>query len=110
MPFWLRRRGETAERIGAVAEALIIDHGLDAYREARRMEREAKSEVEAKNWDLVALAVARKTGKRVGFDTATRMTIDVAYSTNHQSGGERMGPHPPDLDQLEELKRIIAKR
>ncbi len=37
-------------------------------------EREAKTKVEARTWNRIALAIARKKDKLVGLDTATRMT------------------------------------
>jgi hypothetical protein len=61
-------------------EALIRDHGGEAYSEARRRERDVimhdgttSSGRTATHWRLVALIVTRMTGKRVGLDTATRM-------------------------------------
>ena len=55
-------------------------YALRAYAEARRPEREAKSKAEAQNWDRVALAIAHKTCKRVGLDTATRMASEAIFS------------------------------
>ncbi len=58
----------------------IHDHGVDAYLEARRRERDVilndgttHAGRTPEHWRRVALAVARMTGKRVGVDTATRM-------------------------------------
>ena len=72
---WLRRRRQRA--IEAEAYALIRRFDADAYGEARFREREASSEASARHWNRVALAVAHKTGKRVGLDTSTRMAMDV---------------------------------
>ena len=44
MLFWLRRRRETAERIGAEADALIGELGVKAYAEARRREYESSGD------------------------------------------------------------------
>ena len=77
---WLRRRREQAERIEAEADALISDLGDGAYVEARRREREASSDEMEREWRRIALAIARKTGKSVGLDTATRMAIDADFS------------------------------
>ena len=66
---WFRRHREAEQR----AERLIRELGAAAYAEARRCEREALDDESAARWRRVALAVARKTGKRVGVDTATRM-------------------------------------
>lgn len=48
-------------------QALVRGHGVEAYGEARRREREAKTKVEAQTWNRVALAIAQKMDKRVGF-------------------------------------------
>jgi hypothetical protein len=70
---WFQRR-QRAERLAEVeAEVLIRDHGDGAYSEARRCEREASDIDTAAEWRRVALAIARKTGKRIGLDTSTRM-------------------------------------
>ena len=72
----------------ADAEALIRDHGAEAYSEARRRERDVilpdgtthagRTPV---HWRRVALTVARMTGKRVGLDTSTRMAADADPSS-----------------------------
>jgi hypothetical protein len=70
---WLRR-GQDARRLAqADAEALIRDHGAEAYSKARQREHEASSDAMVKHWRRVVLAIAKKTGKRVGLDTATWM-------------------------------------
>jgi hypothetical protein len=74
---WLRRRRERARRIDADSEMLIRELGAEAFAEARMMERRAKSSDEGRRWRDIALTVARKTGKRVGLDTATRMALDA---------------------------------
>ena len=74
---WLRRRRERAERIDAKATALVRAFGVDAYSEARQRERQADGKATAREWGRVALAVARKTSKRVGLDTATQMARNV---------------------------------
>ena len=61
------------EHIDAEAEALIGYFGVEAYCEARRRERGASSEAIARDWGRVARAVARKTKRRIGLDTAPRM-------------------------------------
>ena len=48
------------ERTEAEAEALIRDLGEAAYSEASRREYEASSDESARDWGLVALAVARQ--------------------------------------------------
>ena len=76
---WLARRRARTARIEAEAEALIRDLGDRAYSEARRRERQASSNEIAKDWGRIALAVAHKTGKRVGLDTATGMTMGGGF-------------------------------
>ena len=90
---WLRRRREQAERIEAEADALISDLGDGAYAEARRREREASSDEMEQEWRRIALAVARKTGKSVGLDTATRMAIDADFSVLDDGTGARSEPN-----------------
>jgi hypothetical protein len=58
---------------GPTRRRLIRDRGAEAYREARQREHEASSDAMVKHWRCVVLAIANKTGKRVGVDTATRM-------------------------------------
>ena len=77
---WLRRRQEARRLAKADAEALIRDHGGEAYSEARQRERDVvlsdgttHAGRTPAHWRSVALIVARITGKRVGFDTATRV-------------------------------------
>ena len=87
---WLRRRREQAERIEAEADALISDLGDGAYSEARRRAREASSDEMEREWSRVALAVARKTGRQVGLDTATRMATDADFSVREDgTAGQR---------------------
>src|SRR5271166_16399 len=61
---WLRRRREQAERIEAEADSLITALGGGAYAEARRRAREASSDEMEREWSRIALAIARKTGRR----------------------------------------------
>ena len=105
---WLRRRRDQAERIEAEADALISDLGDGAYSEARRRAREASSDEMEREWSRVALAVARKTGREVGLDTATRMAMDADFSVRE---GETAGGSEPfeEIDPLDELMRIVSE-
>jgi hypothetical protein len=105
---WLRSRRERARRIEADAGMLVRELGPDAYAEARLMQRRAKSIEERRHWRDVALVVARKTGKRVGLDTATRMSLDADFSKH----GEPQSPglEPQKVDPIDELKRLISDR
>jgi len=104
---WLRRRREQADRIEAEADALISDLGDGAYSEARRRAREASSDEMEREWNRVALAVARKTGRKVGLDTTTRMGMDADFSVRE---GETAGESEPfeENDPLDELVRIVS--
>jgi hypothetical protein len=61
-----------------------------------------------RHWRDVALSVARKTGKLVGLDTATRMSLDADFSER----GEPQSPgiEPLKVDPIDELKRLIRGR
>ena len=58
---WLLWRLERIERIRAVARALMSRYGDEAYPEARRRERQGRSDGTAEDWRRVALVVARWT-------------------------------------------------
>ena len=105
---WLRRRRERARQIEADARTLIRELGPDAYAEARLMQRRAKSIEERRRWRDVALVVARKTGKRVGLDTATRMSLDADFSERGEPQSPRV--EPQTVDPIDELKRLIRDR
>jgi hypothetical protein len=77
MRSWLCRRRERLERVEAEANALILDFGATAYSQARRREHEASSNAMAREWNRVALAVARKTGQTVGLNASTRIAMDA---------------------------------
>ncbi len=77
---WLRRLEEVRRLAQADAEALVRDHGAEAYVEARRRERDVvlpdgttHAGRTPAHWRRVALLVAQMTGKRDGDDPATRM-------------------------------------
>jgi hypothetical protein len=67
---WLRRRQDARRLVQADRRG---DHGAEAYSKAPQRAHEATSDAMVKHWRRVVLAIARKTGKRVGVDTATRM-------------------------------------
>jgi hypothetical protein len=105
---WLRRRRERIEHIEAEAEALVDELGFGAYAEARLKEREANDFSELRYWSQVALAIARKVGKRVALDSATRMTIGADFARMLETappdeGGrpqlENPGSFPPEKAQ-----------
>jgi hypothetical protein len=67
------------ERIDAEAEALILELGDCAYQEARRREHEASSDAIAEDWALIAKAIARKTGSRVGLNLSTQLEMNTFF-------------------------------
>jgi hypothetical protein len=74
---WLPQRRACMEHTDAEAEALIHDFGAAAYCEARQRQHDASDDAIAKYWDRVALAIARKVGKRLGVDASTRMAMNA---------------------------------
>ena len=102
---WLRRRRETAERIDAEADALIGELGVEAYAEARRREYESSGDAIALWWNRVALAVAHKTGERIGLDTSTRMAMNAVFAPDREHAGDRK---PQPFSRVDELKGTPA--
>ena len=85
---WLRQRRETAERIDAEADALIGELGVEAYAEARRREHESSGDAIALRWNQVALAVAHKTGKRIGLDTSSPIAMNAVFAPDREHAGD----------------------
>jgi hypothetical protein len=106
----LRRRRERAERIEARATALVRGFGVDAYSEARQRERQADCDATAREWSRVALAVARKTGERVGLDTSRRMAKNADFSSNWEAGKPSGDAITSEPRAFEELRRLISRR
>jgi hypothetical protein len=77
MRSWLPRRRERLERVEAEADTLIPDLGATAYSQTRRREHEASANAVAREWNRIALAVARKTGQTVGLNASTRIAIEA---------------------------------
>jgi hypothetical protein len=90
---FLPRRRARIKGIEAEADALIGELGpVGACAEARRREREASSVLIARDWDRVAMAIA----KRAGF----------APSLEDLSVGERAGHQPPRHSGASALDRL----
>jgi hypothetical protein len=62
------------------------------------------------HWRRVALIVAKRTGKRVGLDTATRMAKDADLSRDQASGEPRAHVQSSPTSPSDELKRILSRR
>ena len=72
---------------------LIGELGVEAYAEARRREYEFSGDAIALWWSRVALAVAHKTGERIGLDTSTRLAMNTIFAPDR----EHTGGASPDL-------------
>jgi hypothetical protein len=89
MVSWAPSRRARMERIEAEAEALIRDLGDRAYHEARRREHEASSDAIAEEWALVARAVARQTGSRIGLNISTQLEMNTFFVMDREPGEGR---------------------
>ncbi len=74
---WRGRAKDERARI-EVDLAALTEVETDPYRAARQRERAASNHAEARHWSRVAMAIAKRTGKSVGLDVATRMQHDDA--------------------------------
>ena len=87
---------------------LIRELGSGAYSEARLLQRGARSSDEERRWRDVALAVARKTGKRIGLDTATRMAMEADFSRKDEWPKPKAEP-ARKVDPIDELRRLVDR-
>ena len=95
MTTWAPSKRARSERIEAEAEALIRDLGDRAYQEARRREHEASSDAIAEDWALVAKAIARKTGSRVGLNLSTQLAMNTFFVLDREPGvAHKARPRP----------------
>jgi hypothetical protein len=109
MRAWLRQRRERAERIEDEADQLIRLLGDDAYAEARRREYTASSAATAREWNLIALAIASQTGKRIGLDLSTRMAMNAVFVPDREP--DRRTPRPSaELGPVDEFKRVASAK
>jgi hypothetical protein len=114
---WLRRRRQAERLAQADAEALVRDHGAEAYREARERERDVilpdgttHAGRTPAHWRRVALIVAKRTGHKVGLDAATRMAKDADFSPDQESRDPQPRTPSAPLRPLDELKRILSRK
>ena len=96
MNTWAPSKRARNERIDAEAEALIRDLGDQAYHEARRREHEASSDTIAEDWALVAKAIARKTGSRVGLNLSTQLEMNTFFVLDREPGVPRKARPRPE--------------
>jgi hypothetical protein len=102
---WLRQRRERAERIEDEADELIRLLSDDAYAEARRREHTASSSATAREWNLIALAIASQTGKRIGLDLSTRMAMNAVFVPDREPN-----KWTAELGPVDEVKRIVSTK
>ena len=95
MTTWAPSKRARSERIEAEADGLIRDLGDRAYQEARRREHEASSDAIAEDWALVAKAIARKTGSRVGLNLSTQLAMNTFFVLDREPGvAHKARPRP----------------
>ena len=113
MSTWAPSRRARMERIDAEAEALIRELGDRAYQEARRREHEASSDAIAEDWALVAKAIARKTGSRVGLNLSTQLEMNTFFVLDREPGAPRKArprPEPEELSRNASRSRVAFPR
>ena len=106
---WLRRRRERIERIETEADELVRLLGDDAYSEARWREHTASSSATAQEWNLIALAIARQTGRRIGLDLSTRMAMNAVFVPDREPDRGQAATLSR-TDPVDELKRIVSAK
>jgi hypothetical protein len=107
---WLRRRRERAALIEAEAEELVRLLGADAYGEARWREQTASSDSMAQEWNLIALTIARSTGRRLGIDTSTRMGMNAVFAADRGPSSAHKCRLHSEPEALDELTRILTEK
>jgi hypothetical protein len=104
MNTWAPSKRARIERIDDEAEALIRDLGDQAYHEARRREHEASSDAIAEDWALVAKAIARKTGSRVGLNLSTQLEMNTFFVLDREPGVARQARPLPEPEPEQQPK------
>ena len=105
---WLPQRRARIERLDTETEALIRDFGEAAYSEARRREDEASSDKIARDWGLVALAVARQIGSRENVDPLVRLAMNAVLVPDRDKAASRKPRSLSELRRPDELTRVVA--
>jgi hypothetical protein len=107
---WFVRPRQVAKQTEADATALIAERGNGAYAECRRRERAAFNAEDASRWRSAAVAVARRTGRQIGLDTATRIVADADMTTTPDVARVPRPARPSEeIDPLKELSTTIAR-
>ena len=105
---WLPPRRARIERLDTETEALIRDFGEAAYGEARRREDKASSDEMARDWGLVALAVARQIGERKDVDPLVRLAMNAVLVPDREKPASREPQSLSELRRADELTRAVA--
>ena len=108
MTTWAPSKRARSERIEAEADALIRDLGDRAYQEARRREHEASSDATAEDWALVAKAIARKTGSRVGLNLSTQLEMNTFFVLDREPDAPRKARPRPEPESEPERQPKAA--
>ena len=104
---WLRRRRAWIERIETEADELVRLLGDNAFSEARWREHTASSSASAQEWNLIASAIARQTGRRIGLDLSTRIAMNAVFAPDREPDARKPRPHSEPASQGE-LKRFLT--
>ena len=105
---WLPQRRARIERLDTETVALIHEFGEAAYSEARRRKDEASSDKIARDWGLVALAVARQIGSREDVDPLVRLAMNAVLVPDREDAGPRRRRSLPELTPGTELTPVIC--
>ena len=105
---WLPRRRARIESIEAEAAALVRDLGEAALSEARRREDEASSNEIARDWALVAGAVARLIGRRKEVDPLARLAMNAILVPDREDAATRRARPLSERGPAEEEMRVPA--
>lgn len=106
---WIARRGEKAKRIEADADGPVRAYGEKACSVARRREHETSSQPIARDWNRIALAIAERTHKGLGLDTATPMATNASIVPGPMTSEADWPRFFDERSQLEELERILRE-
>ena len=103
----LPSRRARIKAIEAEAEALIGEFGTGAYAEARLREREASSDLIARDWDRVALAVMRRAGSAPSRETQAKRQSAAEVCEPAAKEKPLFHSHP---SPLEALNRVVSAK
>jgi hypothetical protein len=105
---WRPRRRPRIESTAVEAEALVRDLGEAAYGEARRREHEASSDEIARDWGVVALAVARLIARRKDVDPLARLAMNAVLVPDREEAASRKPRYPSELKAADEATHVPA--